>query len=305
MKHAKQWLLWGPFAVAGVVLSIWYGVWRAGADAMESALVDVAADAADHGVVVVRAPLRARGFPFFLRGEVDDISIERGKDRFEADRLYLHALPWAPQRIVFSTAPSLRLSTPDGVWAIRAADMRASIEAKGESWIFKVEAASFDAAKAGAAATTGRVVINVTPHSAAGADIAVRILDAYIRNDRGDASIARLDAALTAQTDLRGIVLHGFDSEIGAARLGAAGALRIDDEGFLAGQLGVRVENPVALAHALRVIGAIKAEESQSLETGLALLTAHGRIEAPLVFADGRTMLAGVRIARAPRPGQP
>lgn len=309
MTRANTWFLWRPFLVAGAVLIVWYGVWRAGAGAMREALAEFSAREARTGGAVTHAPMRAKGFPFFLRGEIGDFSIARGKYRVDADTLYLHASPLAPARLVLSAAPTLTLSTPDGAWTLRTEGARASIEATDAGWLFKAEAAALDAVKKDTAVKTGRGVINISPDpkSAGAYAISFRVIDAAVATARGKTVIARLDAMLTAEREPRRLVLHGVDAEIGLARARIRGALAADAQGFLAGDIGASVDNPAALAEALRILGAVKPDDARAVEAGLALVAVAGggRIEAPLTFVDGETRLAGVKIARAPRVGQP
>lgn len=302
-----RWFLLAPFALAGVVLMVWHGVWRAGAAAMRTALADFAADEVAEGGAVAYAPMRARGFPFFLRGEAENFSIARGKYRLDAPTLYLHASPFDLRRIVVSTDPALRLQTPLGVWTIRAEGARASIEERQGGWLFKAEAASLDGAHGATRVSTGRSVINIAPDAAGAYKISFRILGADLKNARGETSLARLDAALTAANAPLALTIHALDGEIGLARLGLSGALARDGEGFAAGRLDASIENPAALMEALTVLGAVKPDRARTIEAGLALLGAAGggRIAAPVEFANGETKLAGVKIAKAPRLGQP
>ena len=282
---------------------VWYGVWRAGAAAMRAALGDFAAENGD----VAYAPMRARGFPFFLRGEADDFSIARGKYRLDADRVYLHASPFDLRRIVFSAAPSLRLQTPSGVWSIRTDAARASIEQAEGGWLFKAEAAGLEGVSGETRVTTGRGVINIAPEAAGAFKISFRILGVDLKNARGRTAIARLDAALTAADEPLAVTVHALDGEVGLARLGLSGALARDGDGFAAGRLDASIENPAALMEALTVLGAVKPDKARTIEAGLALLGAAGggRIAAPVEFTNGETKLAGVKIASAPRLGQP
>jgi hypothetical protein len=302
-----RWFLYAPFLFAGALLLVWHGVWRAGADAMREGVAAFAADEASRGGRVTYAPMRARGFPFFLRGEVGDFSIERGKYRLESGMVYLHASPFDLRRVVFSTDPALRLQTPSGVWTIDAEASRASLEEADGGWLFKAEAASLRGADGETAITTGRSLINVAPDAQGAFRISLRILALDLKNARGETTIARLDAALTAEDEPPVLRLHGLDSEIGAARLGLSGALARDGAGFLAGRLDATIENPAALMEALNVLGAVKPDKARAVEAGLSLLGAAGggRITAPLDFKDGETKLAGVKIAAAPRLGQP
>lgn len=307
MKARRAFLLWAPFALAGLGLLVWHFMWRAGAAAMRSAIDDFAADVAEGGGAVSHAPMRARGFPFFLRGEIDDFSIAREGYRVETRTLYLHAAPGDPGRIVFSASPAMRLTTPAGDWSIRADGARASIERDRDGWLFKAETAAIEALKGGEAVMSGRAVINIAPADAGAWRISLRVLGAAISNARGEASIPRLDAAMTAREEPRTVEIHGFDGEIGAARLGLQGALAQDGDGFAAGRLDAAIENPAALIDALAVIGAVKPETRGAVESGLQILAAAGggRISAPIEVRGGVVRVAGVRIADAPRLGQP
>lgn len=307
--RASRSLLWAPFVVAGVILAGWYVVWRAGADAMRDAIAEFAASQARSGAVFTSGPMRARGFPFFLRGDLGAVSYVRGRWRLDFDAVYLHAAPWAPNRIVFSAAPSVRLGEPGGVWTIRADGARASIETAPGGWLFKAEAASLDGVKDETVVRTGRGVINIAPEKNADGAISVsfRLFDTALKNARGETKIARFDGALAVDPDRRRIMVHGLDSDIGAARAQLSGVVAADSDGFLEGTLVASLINPAAIADALRVIGAVEEREARSLEAGLALLAAGGggKIEAPLVFSDGETKIAGVRIGKAPKTGQP
>lgn len=154
---------------------------------------------------------------------------------------------------------------------------------------------------------SGRAVINIAPADAGAWRISLRVLGAAISNARGEASIPRLDAAMTAREEPRTVEIHGFDGEIGAARLGLQGALAQDGDGFAAGRLDAAIENPAALIDALAVIGAVKPETRGAVESGLQILAAAGggRISAPIEVRGGVVRVAGVRIADAPRLGQP
>lgn len=309
MIGASRRLLWAPFVIAGVILAAWYFVWRAGADAMRDALAEFAAAQAQSGAAFTYEPMRAKGFPFFLRGEIGAVSLARGKWRWEAQAVYLHAAPWAPDRIVLSAGPAMRLAEPEGVWIIQAQGARASLEEAESGWLFKAEAGSLDGAKEGERVKTGRGVINVMPDlkSAGAYAISFRLFEATLKNPRGETKIARLDGSLSVAPAARRIAIYGLDLDTGAARATLSGDLAMGAGGFLEGTLSASLANPAALAESLRVLGALKPEEARPVEAGLALIAAAGggKIDAPLVFADGETRLAGVKIGKAPKTGQP
>lgn len=309
MTHGKRWLLWTPFVAAGIVLAAWYQIWRAGAEAMRGALAGFASEQERSGGAFSHAPMRAKGFPFFLRGEIGAATFVRGAWRWDADAVYLHAMPWAPGRIVFATGPSMRLREPGGAWTIRADAARASIEAAQSGWLFKAEAAALEGVSDKTAVSTERSVINVSPDARkTGAySLHFRLLGATLKNSRGEVLISRLDGALSIAPGLRRITVHGFDGEIGAGRAQLSGALEADGEGYLKGALSVRLTNPAGLAESLRVLGAVNPREARAVEAGLAFIgaAAGGQVEAPLVFSDGEMTLAGVKIGKSPRIAQP
>ena len=309
MKRADRRLLWAPFAVAGFVLAVWYFVWRAGAQAMREGLADFAAGEAKSGAEFTYAPLRAKGFPFFLRGDIGAVSYARGKWRWEADGVYLHAAPFALDRVVLSAAPSMRLIEPGGRWTIRADGARASLEAADDGWLFKAEAASLDGAQENEIVKTGRGVINVAPDPGSEGAYAVtfRLIDATIQNARGETNIQRLDGALSAAPGDRRVAIHGLEVEAGAALARVSGALAASPEGYLEGTLAASIANPGAITEAERVLGAVKAEDARAVEAALALIGAAGggKIDAPLVFVEREMRLAGVRIGKAPKIDQP
>jgi hypothetical protein len=203
----------------------------------------------------------------------------------------------------------MRLGEPDGVWTIRAESARASLEAAESGWLFKAEAASLDGAKKAERVTTGRGVINIAPDLKSDGAYAVsfRLFDAALQNPHGETMIARVDGALSLAIEARRLAVYGLDVDKGAALAKVSGELTAGAAGYLEGTLAASIENPGAISETLRVLGAVKAEDARAVEAGLALLGAAGggKIAAPLVFAEGEMRLAGVRIGKAPKIGQP
>lgn len=309
MTGANRWLLWAPFAVAAVILGVWYAVWLRGADAMRSALADFAAGQARDGAAFSHAPLKAKGFPFFLRGEIGAAAFERGEWRWEAEAVYLHASPWAPDRILISAGPSMRVGGPGGVWTILTEGARASMEAAPSGWLFKAETARLEAVREDSAVNAGRGLINLTPaaNEPDAYAISFRLFDTTLKTARGETRIVRVDGALSLNPAARSLAVHGLDVEFRDARAELSGSVAAGGAGYLEGSLGAAITNPAALAEALRIIGAVKSEETRPIEASLALLAAAGggKIEAPIVFASGETRIAGIKIGKAPKTGQP
>jgi hypothetical protein len=309
MTGSSRWRLWTPFFLAAIILAAWYFTWRAGAHAMRTALAEFAKEQEETGGVIAHSKMRAKGFPFFLRGDLGAVTIARGGWRWELDGVYLHAAPWAPGRIVISTSDSMRLAEPGGVWTIKADGARASIETAAGGWLFKAEAAGLEGVKGRQSIKTGRGVINVAPEQRQGGAVAVsfRLFEAILKNARGQTAPFRLDAALSIDPASRRLVIRGLDSDFGDARAEVSGAVAPDGAGYLEGNLAAAITNPAALADALRVMGVVHMEDARAIETTLAFVAAGGggRIKASIDFANGETKLAGVKIGAAPRVGQP
>ncbi len=315
MSRANRWFLYGPFIFAGLVLAGWYFLWRAGAETMRSSLSEFADGAAADRVSVSYGALRTKGFPFFLRGAVEDFAVSNGRRHYQCGRLFIDALPYALDRLIFSCGGVQTVIFDDKTWTITAKDARASIERdKTRGWMIKAETGSMTAQSGGARVTVAAAVLNLGPslESPAGIDVTTRVFNAdTTTRDGATVSIEQLDAAVSiSDSDLSGqrqVALHGVKTTINQARLSAQGALVVADDGALSGRLDAKIGTPAGLAQALAAAHMLDGEEARAAEAGLAMLAiaSGGSIAAPIDFDEGEIRLGGIRLARIKPAAQP
>ncbi|MGD9799693.1 MAG: DUF2125 domain-containing protein [Parvularculaceae bacterium] len=312
MKRANRWLLYGPLLVAALILAGWRVAWGNGADAMRRALADFSATEAARGVSVSFSPLRARGFPFYLRGAVDAFSVSAGDDAYDCARLYLDALPYQPDRVIFSCGGDQRAALGGEVWTITAPDARASLENdRDRGWIVRAETGAFAAAAGGRELVIESLMINIAPdkEESGAIDVSFRAVEAA-PPAAAKIDIARIDAALrifpTDAFNRRRVDVLGLEAVVNDGVLSASGSLGIDSAG-VTGQLDAGVEKPVGIVRAIAAAGLLDENDAQAAQAGLAMLAvaSGGRIAAPIEFQGNEVRLAGVSLGRIGDPAQP
>ncbi len=313
-RRYNRWFLYGPFIFAGVILAGWFYLWRSGAQTMRRSLDEFVAMRAKDGVTVVHGPLKTGGFPFFLRGAVDQLSIDRGQYRYACDRLYVDALPYARGRIIFSCGAEQRFITPSGAWIIDAKDGRASVERDAQrGWMVRIETGKASAVNNNIEVSVGGATINFAPAQAVTGefDASMRILDISVTRSSGVYAVDRIDAAATFSKPESGAgrraAIHGLELAIGDTILKAEGEMALPATGTAQGSFNTRIEKPVGLARMLADAGLLNAEEAITAESGLAMLAvaSGGAISAPVELKDGELRLAGFRLARFGSTVQP
>jgi hypothetical protein len=315
MSRANRWFLYGPFIFAGLVIAFWFYLWRAGAETMRSSLSEFSQNAAEDSVTVTYTALKTRGFPFFLRGAVENFAVSNQRYRYRCDRLFIDALPYALDRLIFSCGGTQEIVANNETWTIIAKDGRASIERdKARGWMIRAETGSMTAQSSPAHVSAAAAIINLgpSPENLADLDASLRILNANVTMRNGAAvSVEQLDAAVSvSQKDMSGarvVALHGAETTINEAKLAAQGTLLLASNGALTGRLNAKLEKPVGLARALASAHLIGADEARATEAGLAMLTvaSGGAIDAPIDFEEGEIRLGGIRLAKIRRAGQP
>ena len=309
---ASKWFLYGPFIVAGIILAGWFMLWRSGAALMRDSLDDFAAAQKADGTIVAHEPLSARGFPFFLRGAVEDFSIARGADRYQCARLFIDALPYAPDRIIFSCGGEQQVTVAGGVWTIDAKDARASVERDSErGWLAKIETGKTIAFNHDIEATVSGAIVNLAPAPAGdeSIDASLRIAGLGVTRPASGYAVDRIDAAATVSGDAEGriIRIRGLEAIIGETTVKAEGEVAIKRGDSARGRLNARVEKPAGLAQTLSDAGLLDEKDARTAQTALAMLAvaSGGEIAAPIDFQNDEVRLAGLKIARLKRSDQP
>lgn len=308
MTFNNRAFLYGPLIAGGVFLLVWFFIWRAGADAIREGLQQFASHQREAGVGVTHGPLKASGYPFFLRGEIVGFQIARNDDEYRAAELHLHALPYAPGKLILAPRGDQAVAIDGKAWSVATKDARASIEKdKSRGWVAKGETGALAAEAGGERLRIERGLVNVAPaeRGAGAVDVSLRVFGLRHEAPARVLDIARLDAALTIEGEGRGraLVVRGLEIEISESLLRADGTLSLDDQGRLVGKLDAELSNPAAFARAAGAAGLVSPDDARAAEAGFAMLAVAGggAIRAPLEFRDGEARLAGVRIARAPK----
>jgi len=309
---ANRWFLYGPFLFAGAILAGWFVLWRTGAGIMRSSLDEFAAAQKADGVIVEHEPLSARGFPFYLRGVVENFSIASGPDRYQCARLFIDALPYAYDRVIFSCGGDQHLSRADGVWTINAKDARASVQRDSErGWLAKIDTGAATAFNDDVEASVSKAIVNFAPEKA-GADrfdLSLRVVGFGVTRPASGYAVDRLDAAATVSDGASGRVveIRGLEAVIGDTILKADGEIAVPPGGSARGRLDARVEKPAGLAQTLSDAGLLDDRDAKTAQAALAMLAvaSGGAVAAPIVLENDEVRLAGFKIARLKRKGQP
>lgn len=309
---ANRWFLYGPFIVAGLILAGWFMLWRSGAAHMGLGLDEFAAAQKAEGTIVAYEPLSARGFPFFLRGAVENFSIASGADRYQCAKLFIDALPYAPGRIIFSCGADQHLTQAGGVWTINAKDARASVERDaGRGWLAKIETGKASAFKDVVEASIESAIVNFAPGEGGQGriDASISIIGLGVTRPASGYAVDRIDAAATISGGAGGQIvrIHRFDAILGETKVAAEGEIAIPNHESARGRLTARVERPAGLAQTLSDAGLLGEKDARTAQAALAMLTvaSGGAIAAPIDVENDEVRLAGLKIARLNRIAQP
>lgn len=322
-RNPHPWLLYGPL-LAGALLFLLYAVlWSQSAAQMRRSIERWADDQRAAGVEVHYDGVATRGFPFFLRGAVSNVTIgEDGDWRWHAPRLFVDAVLLTPGRLVFSARDGHEIDAAGaGRWRIDAPDGRASIESDKERvWIVDVEsgAGRIEHVGGGESLSAERFLMTIAPAaddhetieiSLAVANLLARTAVSTLSAPSIEAMIAvrrlsALDLGPQAWRMAGGAVeLRRVVIEAEGGRLTLSGELAIDEEGRPAGVLNAEAVNPGALALALGEAGGLSKKDAEAMAATLTLaaIAGGGKLKAPLVLKNGVASIAGVRLAELPQ----
>lgn len=321
-RRPIPWRLYGPLLAGAVVFAIYSVVWMQGAAQMRRSIDDWAAEQRAAGVNVRFDSIATGGFPFFLRGAVNNVAIgDGGAWSWRAPRLHVDALPLAPDRLVFSAGDGHDLDIAGaGRWHVDAPDGRASIAGdKRRLWIVDVESGAGRIENAnGAWVSAERFLLTVAPaegdHDTIEASLA--IVNLLARNGASDVSAPKVEAMIAVRNSAaleRGaeawraaggdVELRRIYIEAGGGKLALAGVVAIDDAGRPRGVLNAETVNPGALARVLGGVGVVDAQDVEALAATLSLaaIASGGKLKAPLVLENGYARIAGVKLFKLPQ----
>ena len=303
-----------PYAIAGALLAVWFAIWNVGASTMRSKLEQFAADRAAEGGEVAYAPLKTRGFPFYLRGSADDFKIIGGRSEYACARLFIDALPYSPNKIIFSCGGEQTLTSGDAVWIIDASDLRASLERNAErGWLAKIETGAASMTDGITSLSAENAIVNITPHTNGGDEIesSLRLTQFKASDALREQPVERLEAAIVIggkESDAsRPLEIVGVEALFDDATFSAKGRLRISGEGAVTGRLDAKIENPTGVATTLANLKILNERDAKIAGSALAMLAvaSGGAITAPVELVEDGVKIAGVRISKADSRRQP
>ena len=314
---SRDWLLYGPLAAGAVAFAIYGILWSQGASEMRRAVSNWAEDQRASGVDVTYEKIATKGFPFFLRGAVSNVTIAEGSTwAWRAPQLNIDALPLALDRLIFSVRePHVVESEKLGRWRITAPDGRASIGGDKEHlWIVDVESGAAEVEKVGGVERffADAFLLTVAPSKEDHATIEASLAATGLKTRNGAA--ARKLEAMVAATALEAlevspqawresggkIEFRRIYLETEESKLQLSGDLSLDALGRLEGVLNVEAINPGPLTLTLAEAGVIKQGDAQKVAAALTLaaIAGAGKVSAPLVFENGAARIAGVKVAK-------
>ncbi len=325
-RRPSRRLLYLPFAIAGVIVAGYGLLWRHGATEMRRAVVSWADDQRENGLDVSYQKISTGGFPFFLRAKIDGVEIgDPDRWRWQVDRLAIDALPYDLNRLIFSPLGEQRFDHYDaGVWFAQAENIRASITRDPErEWLFMLEVTNGAARAEGKSskATVSRLLVNIAPNveDPALIESSVHAVDILLEDGRHSGFVSLLDATFGLEkaavftdagdpaenwTRANGaLVVHHLGMEAEGARLTAAGTLGLDVNGYPAGVIEAKIENPASVATILAGAGILNKYESEAMATGLGFmaLATGGTLAVPIKFHDGMAKIGKIKIADLPK----
>ena len=327
-KRPSRLLLYGPLAIGALILAGWYGLWREGASVMRAELAAFAETQRAAGADVQYRSIKTKGFPFYLRGAAEGFSItypETGA-AYATDVLYVDALPYALDRIIFSAPKAQSIDFGDVRLNVRAPNGRASISgpeangsdgAPGRAWRLKSQSGQVSVAAEGLRGDAGpangferltikNATLNAAPAPGDPTTVEIGLVaDALGLQFNGDSVAAadRIEAFIVVSNagspngttiDIRGLAVDADD-----ARIALAGELSLDADGYPRGRLDAEIVNPLVLPERLATLGVLGAEEADALAgaLGLAALAGGGKVRAPIEFEGATVRIMGVAFA--------
>lgn len=319
----RPWLLYVPLIVSGIIFAGYGVLWNMGAGEMRQSIKAWADDQRAEGLDVSYARITTEGFPFFLRGAVDNVVIsDESIWRWSAPALHIDANPSALDRLILSARQPHQIEIAGlGVWRIQAPDGRASIARdKARAWIVDVESgrADLEGVENNEQLSVERFLLTISPAESDDETIEASLSVAGVGVVREETSIdlSRLEAmaALKAAPFVEkgaqewraagGVFeLRHFLIETGDGRLVLSGELTVDPEGYPAGVLNVEATNPAALALTLADAGVISDADAARAGAALTLaaIAGGGTARAPLILEKGEATIAGVKVATIAR----
>ncbi len=280
-------------------------LWAAGQ--MRLSVDQWVADQRAAGMTVTHGDLSITGYPFFLRAHAPDVSIAAAEGwRWSSGALDIDLTPIAPTQLTFRPrGAQLFYSEGTGAWAMDAQRMKVVLAWGGDlPWKMtsSVGGAQLSSRANEYEATLQSLKFTAAPHpdNPEASDFVVRLDALSVETARGVMDAPLLDTEITARLSEgdEALLLRRFNADVEGTNAVLSGVLMIDAAGYAQGVIDADIEKPAGLARVLGKLGALPVEDAALAEAGLAMasLAQGGRIQGPIVFADGAVSMAGVKL---------
>ncbi len=318
----RRWL-YIPFAIAGVIIFVYYLTWRAGSHQMKLAVEAWVSDQRQSGLTVEHGSITSSGFPFFLRVHIDDPEIQSGEIWYwGSERLSLDALPYDLNKIIFSSVGKQVYRTEYyGEWTLNAEDMRASISKdRLREWVFSMNVAGATATRTQDDATLclKKLIFDLAPAQSEKSTLTLNLAAAqFDANANGETySLTTLQTAaalsqsqlLSLGTDVwrdagGSLEIAGLFADVEKTKISAYGEIKVDVNDRPTGTIDAAIENPAGFARMLGKTNAMTENEAEVAAAGLSLMAfaAGGTIETKIQLQDGKALIQGIKIADLPK----
>ncbi len=283
-------------------------LWTAGAAAMRKT---VGALAELSGPVRIEmGSFRTKGFPFFLRGQMRDVSLRNEALFWRAPEVAVDALPIGPNRFVFTAPGAQALDLGRwGAYEVTMSGARASVARAHGAFVADAQADSITAlpTRGALALSANGVLFKAAPDNAKARAIHASLFAGGFEVMR-DSRVARgekllFDSVLMAQGEAAGLDIKQMTLTAHGGSVELTGVVTIGEDGYPSGVLQSTLKNPKGLAVFLADLGAISSDEARTAGAALALaaFATGGEIKAPIELKDGAARIAGVKIANLPK----
>lgn len=318
-SRANPWVF-APAALALVVFAAYVVLWNRGAAEMRKAVASWTEDIRSRGDEAGYKSLKAEGFPFLLRGVVDEVTLAGESWAWSAPRLFIDVSPFAGKRAILSVREPHFLTLGGTKLRIDAPDGRASIAGDaGRGWLLDVESgpAKIERLDGRGSVSARSFLLSAAPNAANAQRIFfgvdARGIAAQAAGAPLDVEAVELAFAIEGPVGVRSLRDWrdgGGRLDIQRARLATgsahatfAGRLVLDENGFPAGSLNAEIANPAPIVEALSAAGLVSGSGAAKTAAALTLaaIAGGGRINAPLRLEEGAAAVASVRLGALPR----
>jgi hypothetical protein len=336
-KKPSRWGLYIPFALLGVLTLAWYFYWLFASNIMSEAVTDWIEDERERGNVVALQGYEIRGFPFFLRAEIEAPRYEvPGEFSWMGERLMIDTLPYNPTSLTFSPIGVQKISFASDAgqqeWQLEMETLRMRIAEEK----IALQAVNLKAVDASGQRkfTLGDVAINaeMRPEEKQGpvtAFVVASMQGVMVSDGERSVDVTRFDLAGAMRNypvyeqsgsfalwggaggeviiDGVQLILAGDDetdrSGQSAPMIALHGQIGVDGNAYPKGQINLSLRAPQELLGELvewQIISRIDANEAAKMLSPMAA-AAGGTLSAPITLKDGQAKIFGAVIAELER----